>query len=84
MKSGLGREIPPEHGHVVIYFIQKGMSTKEADYFFHQQQENGWLTANGAQVCNWKTLANEWIWNEQQRQREVKAKSTFKIHVISK
>lgn len=32
-KSGLGREIPPLKARVVIYFIQKGMTERDADFF---------------------------------------------------
>jgi hypothetical protein len=60
--SGLGRGIPPLKAHVVIYFMQKGLTENDADFFFHQQNLTGWKTPNGLHPVNWKTLACDWIW----------------------
>jgi len=68
-KSGLGREIPPLKAHVVIYFIQKGLTEKDADSFFQQQNSAGWKISNGQRSANWKTLACEWIWELQQARK---------------
>lgn len=53
---GFGTEIPPQKQFVRIYFIQKGMSEQQADYFYLKYESVGWT------VKNWKTLASEWIW----------------------
>jgi hypothetical protein len=62
---GLGIEVPPLKAHVIIYFLQKGMTEKAADFFFQQHDEAGWKFPDGKPVKNWKTLACDWIWELQ-------------------
>ena len=69
-KSGLGREIPPLKSHVTIYFIQKGLTEKDANFFFQQQNLTGWGASEGRHRSNWKTLACDWIWEHQQSRRQ--------------
>ena len=67
--SGLGRDTPPLKAHVAIYFIQKGLTEREADFFFQQQNQAGWKLPN-RRSGNWKTLACDWIWELQQERKK--------------
>ncbi|MBS1530359.1 MAG: hypothetical protein JSU01_08630 [Bacteroidetes bacterium] len=68
-QAGFGKEMPPEKGHVTIYFIQKGLTEKEADFFFGQQKLTDWKTKRGRPIRNWKAVAAEWIWQLKQRRK---------------
>jgi hypothetical protein len=72
-KSGLGIDIPPLKVHVLIYFIQKRSTEKEANLFFQQQEQRNWTDLNCRPIKNWKTLACDWIWTI----KCVKAKSAI-------
>jgi len=62
---GYGNIVPPVLTHVIIYFLQKGASTKEAESFYEHFNNADWTTLSGTPVRNWKALANEWIWDLQ-------------------
>ncbi|HXS36941.1 MAG TPA: hypothetical protein VN721_09580 [Flavipsychrobacter sp.] len=68
-QAGFGNEMPPERAHLSIYFIQKGLSEKEADFFYQQQESNSWKTKRGKPIRNWKAVAADWIWEYQQIQK---------------
>lgn len=61
--KGSGDTIPPLLQHVIIYFLQKGITEEKAIDFFERYNNNGWKKWNGQQVKNWKTLACDEIWH---------------------
>jgi hypothetical protein len=61
-KAGYGRDLPPSMEHVRIYFSQKGLDYKQADFFYQLNQDCNWTDHKGQPVKNWKTLACDWIW----------------------
>lgn len=63
--TGKGIELPPLRLHVAIYFMQKGMTEKAADFFYDRYAAVDWKFADGRPVKNWKTLACDWIWELQ-------------------
>ncbi|RKR80724.1 hypothetical protein BDD43_0856 [Mucilaginibacter gracilis] len=63
--TGHGRSVPPILPHVLIYFDQQGMSTREAEAFFHYQAAHQWKTQAGTPIKNWKTVAGNWIYDIQ-------------------
>jgi len=62
--SGLGNGLPPIPNFVIIYFLQKRQTVAEANCFLKCYQSQNWKTAKGKKVKNWKTAANEWIWQK--------------------
>jgi hypothetical protein len=60
--SGLGREIPPLLDHVFIFFDQAGFEMEEARKFYDHYAATGWKGIKGRPLRNWKTKAQEWIW----------------------
>jgi hypothetical protein len=62
-QSGFGNKLPPLQIHVMIYFEQKFMSYKQAEYFLKYYSDRCWMNDNGSPVRNWKTAACDWIWN---------------------
>jgi hypothetical protein len=61
-KTGLGTEVPPAFVNVQIFFDQAGFSEAEAEHFFHHYDEMEWRGLRGGLIRNWKTKAQEWIW----------------------
>ncbi len=61
--TGHGRSVPPILLHVFIYFDQQGMTTTEAETFFHYQAAHQWKTQSGTPIKNWKTVASNWIYD---------------------
>lgn len=62
--SGKGTDVPPLLKFVIIFFNQKKETIEEANSFYAFYHSNGWTTIKGTQVRNWKTKANEWIWDK--------------------
>jgi len=60
--TGLGKQVPPERSHVMIFFAQAGFGKTEAQRFLKHYENNGWTGLKGNLIHNWKTKANEWIW----------------------
>ncbi len=67
--NGTGKSMPPKRPFVKIYFLQKGLSEKEASTFYEYFKKRNWTTKTGIAVINWKALANEWIWYYQQEKK---------------
>lgn len=67
---GVGRTIPPQKNHVIIYFIEKGLSEKQAIDFFSNYNQRGWRNLSGNIIANWKTHAWEWVWTVKHQVRE--------------
>ena len=61
--SGLGRQVPPNHKQVEIYFIQKGHSAERAMEFLYHYNQKNWLNPKGILIADWKRCAWQWIWN---------------------
>jgi uncharacterized protein (DUF3820 family) len=59
---GLGNEVPPAWEHVLIFFDQAGFPETEAQQFFQHYEEMQWKGLKGGLIRNWKTKAQEWIW----------------------
>jgi len=60
--AGDGKEVPPELGHVIVYFQQKGKSERDALDFFNYFESRKWMNQINRKVANWKKSAWEWIW----------------------
>ncbi|MCH7409974.1 hypothetical protein MM239_11265 [Belliella sp. DSM 111904] len=63
VNTGYGGKVPPLFDHVREYFSLKGMSTDEAEIFYYHYESMDWESENGTPFSNWKTLADDWIWN---------------------
>lgn len=59
--DGFGKEIPPEKKHVIVYFIQKGVSEKDALDFFNYYRDRNWMGKRNKFIINWKRKAWHWI-----------------------
>jgi len=62
IKTGLGNEVPPAKEHVRIFFDQAGFTETEAEKFFQHHESAGWQGRKGRPIRNWKTKAQEWLW----------------------
>lgn len=62
--KGFGKEIPPNCDHVLIYFLQKGMTTNAARKFLNYHTHTAWKNKHGTPIKCWKTEASEWIWQK--------------------
>ncbi|MBN9293613.1 MAG: hypothetical protein J0G96_06505 [Flavobacteriia bacterium] len=60
--TGYGQCVPPQKPHVIIYFLEKGLSEKKAIDFFEQYAKRKWLNNQGNRIKNWKVHAWEWAW----------------------
>ena len=60
--SGLGKQMPPVWAHVAIFFDQAGFEIDEARKFYEHYEATGWKGIKGQPLRNWKTKAQEWIW----------------------
>ncbi|MFB9843911.1 hypothetical protein [Mucilaginibacter ginsenosidivorans] len=61
-QAGLGDQVPPVWEHVLIFFDQAGLPETEARRFYQHYQEMQWQGLKGGLIRNWKTKAQEWIW----------------------
>ena len=61
-RIGLGGEVPPAREHVLIFFDQAGFGDAEAERFYQHYEDTGWKGLKGGLIRNWKTKAQEWIW----------------------
>ncbi|RYU90930.1 hypothetical protein EWM62_09880 [Mucilaginibacter terrigena] len=61
--QGMGYQIPPNIGHVAIYFYQQSMTILDAQNFFRHHESMEWKTVSGKPQKNWKVLAKDWIFN---------------------
>ena len=73
-KSGLGSEVPPAWEHVLIFFDQAGFPETEARKFFQHYEEMQWKGLKGGLIRNWKTKAQEWIWEIKRRNPHLRIK----------
>ncbi len=60
--SGFGRQVPPRLQYVLIFFDQAGLSETEARRFYNHYEDMDWRGLKGAPIRNWKTKAQQWIW----------------------
>jgi hypothetical protein len=67
--AGTGKQVPPVWTYLKIYFMQKDVSEETARKFFLMHERNDWKSKRGCPISNWKTVANEWIWNYKQQQK---------------
>lgn len=63
LKAGIGKNVPPEKIHVIIYFIQKGQSEYEAVQFYEEYNVRAWKNKHNESISNWKLHAWNWIWS---------------------
>lgn len=54
---------PNDRKEVLLYFMEKGLSSGEGKKFFDYYQEKGWRTGDGVEVRDWQGLALSWIKN---------------------
>lgn len=59
--DGFGKSVPPVKEHVIVYFIQKGFSEKEALSFFNFYNNRGWASKHNRLIKDWKRTAWQWI-----------------------
>ncbi|SCW37944.1 hypothetical protein [Mucilaginibacter sp. NFR10] len=65
--QGMGHQIPPLVGYVIIYFCQQNMAVGDAQSFFQHYENLDWKTVTGRPQKNWKVLAKDWIYNAVQQ-----------------
>jgi len=68
LQKGFGTEMPPQQRLVDIYFDQKNMSA-QAELFYKFYEKANWSSPKGTPYRNWKLLAGEWIFNNEQEQK---------------
>ncbi|MGN6639036.1 MAG: hypothetical protein ACTHJ8_09010 [Mucilaginibacter sp.] len=61
-QGGLGSQVPPALEYVLIFFDQAGFPEEEARQFFQHHESSYWCGPRGRPINNWKTKAQEWIW----------------------
>lgn len=61
---GCGKCVPPIKPHVVIYFLEKGLTEKQASEFFDEYAKKDWNNGRGVKISNWKVHAWEWVWSK--------------------
>jgi hypothetical protein len=54
-------KFPPRIEEVKIYFIQKGVSEREAEVFFLFYEKKQWTSKKGNIFKSWKNIAYKWI-----------------------
>jgi len=74
ISSGLGRQVPPVLAHVLIFFDQAGFHETEARRFYNHYESRDWSGLKGRQIRNWKTKAQEWLWEIKQRNPHLRMK----------
>lgn len=62
--QGFGENIPPDKEQVIVYFLEKGQSEKQALDFFAERAARKWRNLRGSVISNWKVHAWEYIWNK--------------------
>jgi len=65
---GSGKQVPPLKDHVLIYFLEKGVSENVAFEFFRHYDERHWKSNRLQWLSNWKTAAWEWVLKNQSQQ----------------
>ncbi|RZL15511.1 MAG: hypothetical protein EOO89_12920 [Pedobacter sp.] len=63
-KVGSGISVPPDFNHVVIYFLQQGLSEQKASDFFIACESSDWKSLAGKTFRSWKTQAAKYIWEQ--------------------
>ena len=61
--EGLGKTVPPNREHVIIYFLQKNIAETHAISFYDHFQKKKWRNQRNRKLSNWKIAAWEWIWS---------------------
>lgn len=72
--TGLGRQVPPPLNYVLIFFDQAGFSETEARSFYNHYENMNWRGLKGGMIRNWKTKAQEWLWEIKQRNPHLRVK----------
>jgi hypothetical protein len=71
---GLGRQVPPQFDHVMIFFDQAGFTETEARRFYNHYEDMDWRGLKGGLIRNWKTKAQEWLWEIKLRNPHLRMK----------
>jgi hypothetical protein len=71
---GLGKQVPPALAHVLIFFDQAGFTETEAKHFYNHYEEMDWRGIKGGLIRNWKTKAQEWLWEIKLRNPHLRMK----------
>ena len=74
MTGGLGRQVPPPLSWVLIFFDQAGFPETEAKQFYNHYEEMDWRGLKGGPIRNWKTKAQEWLWEIKLRNPHLRVK----------
>ncbi|MBT2561285.1 hypothetical protein J7E50_10625 [Pedobacter sp. ISL-68] len=61
-ENGFGKDIPPARSHVIIWFLQKGLTEQKALEFYCFYTQRFWKSQNGNTIKDWKMTAWEWVW----------------------
>lgn len=72
--TGLGGQVPPAWEHVLIFFDQAGFSETEARRFYNHYEDMDWRALKGGLIRNWKTKAQEWLWEIKLRNPHLRVK----------
>ncbi len=72
--NGLGRQVPPPLKYVLIFFDQAGFSETEARRFYNHYEDMDWRGLKGGLIRNWKTKAQEWLWEIKQQNPHLRMK----------
>ena len=65
---GSGKQVPPLKEHVLIYFLEKGVSENVGVEFFRYYDGRHWKNNRLQRLSNWKTAAWEWDLKNQSQQ----------------
>jgi hypothetical protein len=60
--TGFGNQVPPTWEQVAVFFDQAGFQNAEAKKYYDHYQGTSWKGVKGNPIRNWKTKANECIW----------------------
>jgi hypothetical protein len=77
--QGMGYQIPPDIGHVAIYFYQQSMTILDVQNFFRHHERMEWKTVTGKPQKNWKVLAKDWIFNAIQQTKLLERQKAKRI-----
>jgi hypothetical protein len=77
--QGMGYQIPPDIGHVAIYFYQQSMTILDVQNFFRHHERMEWKTVTGKPQKNWKVLAKDWIFNAIQQTKLLERQEAKRI-----
>lgn len=71
---------PPSLAEVTAYFEAKGQRLMdwriEAQKFYYHYDGLGWRNSNGAKIAHWDSMANKWIINQQEKERNEQVSKT--------